>query len=153
MSRLTIWKSASICTDFRCAVCNIAFQFQAVHQRYRWHSLGISYKHSQTTYSQKPHINNIKQQRGETLLEANGIFCWHASLAVFWPATLLTLAAKSAVPSHTDVSNLGIVVRSRKIPRCALIIFCSCFPSWARHIRNHKEAARLATIHAESMEL
>ena len=89
--------------------------------------LGISYKHSQTTYSQKPHINNIKQQRGETLLEARDTFCWHASLAMFWPATLLTLAAKSAVPSHTDVSNLAMVVRSRKIPRCAFLIFCSCF--------------------------
>lgn len=87
------------------------------------------------------------------MLEANGIFCWHASLAMFWPATLLTLAAKSAVPSHTDVRNLGIVVRSRKIPRCAFLIFYSCFPSWARHIRNHKEAAHLAAIDADSMEL
>lgn len=61
------------------------------------------------------------------MLEARDTFCWHASLAVFWPATLLTLAAKSAVPSHTDVSNLAIVVRSRKIPRCAFLIFYSCF--------------------------
>ncbi len=62
---------ASICTDFRCAVCSIAFQSQAVgivpgdtgidgSKRAEHNSLGISYKHSQITYSQKPHRNDMK---------------------------------------------------------------------------------------------